>query len=151
MRNLGESWDWKESVFYLIKFSLHSPLRNQGTLALQIADVISHQLSGSKKVLYVSGEESVSQISARVHRIKGSLKDKHAFSRVDLWNEPNLTRIMEVLSPNGVHGALVIDSIQAVYVADVESEAGGMTQINACAKACTRLAKYSGFPVLLIG
>ncbi|KAH9260538.1 DNA repair protein RadA [Batrachochytrium salamandrivorans] len=129
-----------------------SPGIGKSTLALQLADLVSQKLPEGKKLLYVSGEESVQQIGMRTKRLRGSGAEvKLQFDRVDIFNESNLTKVMEMFYPGCEHAALVIDSVQAVFMQDSESDAGGVNQIRACATAAVRLAKASKIPVILIG
>lgn len=124
-------------------------------MALQLSDLIAQKLPDGKRVLYVSGEESVQQIGMRTRRLKAPSIDNSrpslSFERVDIYNEANLSKVLEQFHPACPHGALVVDSIQAVFMQDSESDAGGVNQIRACATAAVRLAKASKIPVILIG
>ena len=111
--------------------------------------MIAQQLPQEKRVLYVSGEESAEQIGMRTKRLKTDKSD--SFRRVDVLNQPNLNKILSRLAPENPHGALIIDSIQTVFLDDVEADSGGVVQIRACALACVHMAKSSKIPVILIG
>lgn len=98
----------------------------------------------SKTVLYVSGEESASQIKMRVDRIgRGS-------ENVLIVCETLLERIMrhvEDINP----GILIIDSIQTIYSEALESSAGSVSQVRECAARLLQYAKTTSTPVILIG
>lgn len=98
----------------------------------------------SKTVLYVSGEESASQIKMRADRIgRGS-------ENVLIVCETLLERIMrhvEDINP----GVLIIDSIQTIYSEALESSAGSVSQVRECAARLLQYAKTTSTPVILIG
>ena len=98
----------------------------------------------SKTVLYVSGEESASQIKMRADRIgRGS-------DNVLIVCETLLERIMrhvEDINP----GILIIDSIQTIYSEALESSAGSVSQVRECAARLLQYAKTTSTPVILIG
>lgn len=98
----------------------------------------------SKTVLYVSGEESASQIKMRADRIgRGS-------ENVLIVCETLLERIMrhvEDINP----GILIIDSIQTIYSEALESSAGSVSQVRECAARLLQYAKTTGTPVIIIG
>ena len=126
-----------------------TPGVGKSTLALQIADMISQQLPNNGRTLYVSGEESVEQVGMRARRIASNREN--AFQQVDILNQPNLNKVLSSIDRDSPHKAVVIDSIQTVFLDDVESDAGGVVQIRACALACVHMAKLSKIPVILVG
>jgi DNA repair protein RadA/Sms len=73
-------------------------------------------------VLYISGEESVEQIGSRADRMRIQTEELYLFSSSDLQDILNKAHR---LSPR----ALIIDSIQTVYLKDVTGSAGGLTQV----------------------
>ena len=98
-----------------------------------------------KRILYESGEESDHQLKMRAERISKELTDN-----VMILCETSLDDIFRHLSdvkPEFV----VIDSIQTISTADVDSSPGSLSQVRECASALLRFAKSSGVPVLLIG
>jgi DNA repair protein RadA/Sms len=130
----------------------------KSTLLLQVALEIAHQQS----VLYVSGEESERQIKMRALRLQrtGQLGEADGREQEEanlpmpedlfLVTETNLATILEHVSeiqPN----LLVIDSIQTVYLAEMDSSAGSVSQVRECASRLRELAKSSGVAVFLIG
>ncbi len=113
----------------------------KSTLLLQLSSVLADQRG---PVLYVSGEESVFQIKMRGERL--GLKSANLY----LLAESNLDRIvehLEQLSPVLV----IIDSIQSVYLEDVGSTAGSVSQLRDCTARLLQLAKGSGVPIFLVG
>ncbi|MDL2227303.1 DNA repair protein RadA [Bacteroidales bacterium OttesenSCG-928-K03] len=112
----------------------------KSTLMLQIAIALN-----DLKVLYVSGEESRSQIKMRYDRIKKNTSDN-----LFLLNETDIDIIFDEikkLNPD----ILIIDSIQTIYNTSFESSAGSIMQIRECTAAFQQYAKSSQVPVFLIG
>jgi DNA repair protein RadA/Sms len=113
----------------------------KSTLLLQA----SAQLAGGERpVLYVSGEESVHQIKMRADRLGLQQPDLFVVSEVSL---DQILIHIEQLNPRLV----VVDSIQAVSSEDLDSSAGSVSQVKACATALLRLAKTNGVPIFLVG
>ncbi len=112
----------------------------KSTLMLQMA----LNLPGLK-VLYVSGEESEQQVKMRAERLAQS-----AFANCYILTETatqNIFKQIELLQPDIV----VIDSIQTLYSAHIESTPGSVSQVKECTAELLRFAKESGTPVFLIG
>jgi DNA repair protein RadA/Sms len=98
----------------------------------------------SKKILYVSGEESASQIKMRADRIgKGS-------DNVFIVCETSLERIFEHIE-SVQPDILIIDSIQTIACDAIESSAGSISQVRECAAQLLQYAKSTITPVMLIG
>lgn len=98
----------------------------------------------NKTILYISGEESASQLKLRAERI-GKVADN-----TFILCETNLESIfnhIENLQPQIV----IIDSIQTIATPDIESAAGSVSQVRECAASLLRYAKQSGVPVILVG
>lgn len=97
-----------------------------------------------KKVLYVSGEESVGQLKLRAERIPGE--------NTQAWfvSETSLEEIFVHLS-NIKPDLLIVDSIQTISTEMAESSPGSVTQVRETAAALLRFAKESATPVILIG
>ncbi len=113
----------------------------KSTLLLQVM----HRLaSAGKKVLYVSGEESASQIRLRADRVGASSKSLYVLVEVSLENI--LTHIKEV-APD----AIVIDSIQTVYSSMLTSAPGSVGQVREASERFIILSKKTGIPVFLVG
>lgn len=98
------------------------------------------------KCVYVSGEESTDQIRMRANRL--GLGD----TSVKLASATNVRDILESVkaSPEGVQ-LLVIDSIQTMYVDNVESAPGTVTQVRTSAQEIIRMAKTKGIAVIFVG
>ena len=118
----------------------------KSTLMLQVA----LNLPGLK-VLYVSGEESEQQIKMRAERLvpdSGQKASKSADTYIlTETSTQNIFKQIEILQPDLV----VIDSIQTLYSAHIESTPGSVSQVRECTAELLRFAKESGTPVFLIG
>ncbi len=97
-----------------------------------------------RTVLYISGEESASQLKLRADRL-GKISD-NTYILCETSLENIFTQI-ENLKP----GLVVVDSIQTIASSSIESAAGSVSQVRECAAALLRYAKTSGVPVLLVG
>ncbi len=98
----------------------------------------------SRKILYVSGEESATQLKLRADRL-GKVSE-NTFILTETRLEGIFTQI-ENIHPE----LLIVDSIQTVMSSDIESAAGSVSQVRECAAALLRYAKESGVPVILVG
>ncbi|GAB2293452.1 hypothetical protein Dimus_027652 [Dionaea muscipula] len=117
----------------------------KSTLLLQIAAIIAEGgVGGPAPVLYISGEESVEQIGNRADRMVIDTEDLFLYSSTDI---EDIFEKIQHLSPR----ALVVDSIQTVYLKGVTGGPGGVTQVKECTSALLRFAKKTNIPVLLIG
>lgn len=127
----------------------------KSTLLLQMALEMAERVEGRKplKVLYVSGEESERQIKMRALRLIRLAEEKLAadFSQdLLLLTETNLDVVLEqvqAVKPD----LLIIDSIQTVYIPELNSTAGSVSQVRECANRLRELAKGSGVAVFLVG
>ncbi|XP_042021704.1 DNA repair protein RadA-like [Salvia splendens] len=113
----------------------------KSTLLLQVAALIAEQIG---RVIYVSGEESVEQIGNRADRLSIETEALFLHSSTDV---EDILEQAQRLSPK----ALVIDSIQTVYLNGVTGSSGGDVQVKECTAALQRFAKKTNIPVLLIG
>lgn len=98
----------------------------------------------SKKILYVSGEESATQLKMRADRI-GRVCDN-----VLIACETSLDNIMKHIEDTNPE-IVIIDSIQTIASDDIESAAGSVSQVRECSARLLKYAKDSGVPVILIG
>ena len=98
----------------------------------------------NRRILYVSGEESGSQLKLRADRL-GKVSD-NTFILCETSLDAIFTHI-ENVKPE----LLVVDSIQTICSADIESAAGSVSQVRECAAALLRYAKESNVPVILVG
>ena len=103
---------------------------------------VSAHLSKREKVLYVSAEESCSQVKMRCSRLKLDS------SNLLLLNETCLEDIEEAI---GDEKFVVIDSIQAVYTSEMSSAAGSVGQVRECAGKLQRIAKSRGITFFIVG
>ena len=110
----------------------------KSTLLLQIA------LSIPKKVLYVSGEESQSQIKMRAERLQ--IKNTNCLILTET-NTQHIFRTIEEVRPEFV----VIDSIQTLYTEYIEASPGSISQIRETTAELIKFAKETATSVLLIG
>lgn len=115
----------------------------KSTLMLQMA----MEMSAQKRVLYVSGEESERQIKMRATRLNG----KTALPKnLLLVTETNLEVILNHINETKPE-LLIIDSIQTVYLSELDSSAGSVSQVRECSSQLRELAKTSGISVFVIG
>lgn len=98
----------------------------------------------NKKILYVSGEESASQLKLRADRL-GKVSE-NTFILCETRLDNIFTQIKNV-EPQIV----IIDSIQTIASDQIESASGSVSQVRECAAALLRYAKESGVPVILVG
>ena len=112
----------------------------KSTLMLQAA----HNFAASSKVLYVSGEESDSQVKLRADRL-GAYSDNLYFL--------GHTDADSVINAAGASSAdvLIVDSIQTMFSGEISSAPGSVSQIRECCMKFMEFAKKSGIPVILIG
>ncbi|PHT88935.1 hypothetical protein T459_11041 [Capsicum annuum] len=118
----------------------------KSTLLLQIAAIVAEgcDMGGPAPVLYVSGEESVEQIGNRADRMRIGTDEIFLYASTDIED------ILEKAQTLSLR-ALVIDSIQTVYLRGVTGSAGGLSQVKECTEALLRFAKKTNIPVFLIG
>ncbi|MGF7075228.1 DNA repair protein RadA [Mucilaginibacter sp. 3215] len=116
----------------------------KSTLMLQLALNMPNQ-----KVLYVSGEESERQIKMRAERLAspgGGVIGEGAYILTETSTQ-NIFKQIESLEPDMV----VIDSIQTLHSAHIESTPGSVSQVRECTAELLRFAKETSTPVFLIG
>jgi DNA repair protein RadA/Sms len=115
----------------------------KSTLMLQMA----MEMGSQKRVLYVSGEESERQIKMRAVRLNGQ---KELPKNLLLVTETNLETILNHIS-EVKPDLLIVDSIQTVYLSNMDSSAGSVSQVRECSSQLRELAKTSGISVFVIG
>jgi DNA repair protein RadA/Sms len=113
----------------------------KSTLLLQVAGRLEAAGHGT---LYVSGEESPLQVKLRADRLEGDTGD------VDLLSETLLETILATSAARGP-AALMVDSIQTIFTADLEGAPGNVGQVRECAARLMRFAKESGTTVFVVG
>jgi len=115
----------------------------KSTLLLQMAV----EMAGKMRVLYVSGEESERQIKMRAMRLQDK---KELPANLLLVTETNLEVILNHV--NDVKpDLLIVDSIQTVYLSQLDSSAGSVSQVRECSSQLRELAKTRGVSVFVIG
>lgn len=113
----------------------------KSTLLLQVCKYLSDD---GRKVLYISGEESLKQIKLRAVRI-GEFTDN-----LLLLCETNLDSIEEAITRRKPE-AVVIDSIQTMYHDEVSAAPGSVSQVREATGILLRLAKDMGIPIFIVG
>jgi len=112
----------------------------KSTLLLQICQFID----ADSRILYVSGEESPSQIKLRAGRLGVDN------SRLSVLAETNINKIIPEIDLNGAE-VVIIDSIQTVYDDEVASSPGTVTQVKQTAMQLIHKAKNEGVTVIIVG
>ena len=115
----------------------------KSTLLLQSLSAMARH----HRVLYISGEESVGQIALRAQRLG---IEAGALPQLRIASEIDLDRILSAIERERPR-AVVIDSIQTLYSAQLGSAPGSVSQVRECAAALTRLAKQSAVNLILVG
>ena len=114
----------------------------KSTICLQVSDQLTKQ---GTTVLYVSGEESVSQTKLRAKRLGQPGADK-----LYIVNQTDLSLITEYI--NQIKPQVVfIDSIQVIFDPGIGSSAGSVSQVRVAAGILTQLAKTTGTSIFIIG
>jgi len=127
----------------------------QGSLVLIAGDpgigksTILLQTSGelcksNKKVLYVSAEESASQIKLRAERLGIKSDNLYIYPQT---NFELIKKHIEEMKPDLV----IVDSIQAIYTSAIQSSAGSVSQIRECCNSLMSLAKTNNVSIIVIG
>lgn len=112
----------------------------KSTLLLQVALQLK-----KLKILYISGEESEQQIKMRAMRMQSS-DFPNCFILTETSTQ-NIFKQIEELQPQLV----IVDSIQTLYSAHIESTPGSVSQIRECTAELLRFAKETNTPVFLVG
>lgn len=112
----------------------------KSTILLQVCQ----RLAQERSVLYISGEESLSQIKLRANRM-GEFKEN-----LKLLCETNLGTIRNVIE-NRRPELVVIDSIQTMYSEEVSSAPGSVSQVRESTNVFMQLAKGLGITIFIVG
>ncbi|MBN1299936.1 MAG: DNA repair protein RadA [Melioribacteraceae bacterium] len=110
----------------------------KSTLVMQAAS------TSDSKVLYVTGEESISQINGRALRLKINSQNVFVLAETDL---DVIINSIEKIQPEIV----IIDSIQTISKSDLDNAPGTITQIRECASHLMQVAKSKNVSIILIG
>ncbi len=98
----------------------------------------------NSKVVYVSGEESLKQLSLRAKRLNLDVKGFYVITETDF---SSIKDLLKETSPSVV----VIDSIQTIYKPDFENAPGTVTQIRECTSEIMQYAKSTNTVFIIIG
>lgn len=112
----------------------------KSTILLQTATY----MAGQQSALYITGEESLSQVAMRAKRLDLPL------THLKVMAETCVERICEVLAQERPQMA-VLDSIQTLYTETIQSAPGGVSQIRESAAILTRFAKHTGTALFIVG
>lgn len=113
----------------------------KSTLLLQMCRCLSQS---NRRILYISGEESLRQIKMRALRI-GEFTDS-----LELYCETNLTQIEAVIEEKKPQ-TVIIDSIQTMYNESVGAAPGSVSQVRESTGVLLRLAKGLGISIFIVG
>ncbi|OUS43665.1 DNA repair protein-like protein [Ostreococcus tauri] len=117
----------------------------KSTILLQLAGLLAESGGADAgPVLYASGEESVEQVGGRAERMGLDSDSIYLYSATRL---ENVLEAVATLKPS----ALVVDSIQTVFLEDATGSPGSVSQVRECATALLHAAKTTGIPVFIIG
>ena len=113
----------------------------KSTLLLQVAGTMAEH---NRVVAYVSGEESISQVKLRSERL--GIRGKGIY----FLSEPDLSAVLESLGELNPDLA-VVDSIQSMYLEDVNATPGSVPQVRECTWRLERWAKENNIPLFITG
>ncbi|MEI7345887.1 DNA repair protein RadA [Dickeya chrysanthemi] len=117
-----------------------NPGAGKSTLLLQTLCKLAEQM----KTLYVTGEESLQQVAMRAHRL--SLPAQH----INMLSETSIEQIC-LIAEQEQPKLMVIDSIQVMHLADIQSSPGSVAQVRETAAYLTRFAKTRGVAIVMVG
>lgn len=118
-----------------------APGIGKSTLLLQVS---AHLSRHNGKILYVSGEESLSQVKLRADRL--GIADDNLY----LYYETNVSEIIRHVT-NMMPAVIVVDSIQTLFAESLSSAPGSVGQVRECAAMLIHTAKITGTPLILVG
>ena len=113
----------------------------KSTILLQTSGELCKQ---GKKILYVSAEESASQIKLRAERLGVKSDNLYIYSQT---NFELIKKHINEMNPDLV----IVDSIQAIYTSTIQSSAGSVSQIRECCNSLMGIAKSSNISIIVIG
>lgn len=117
-----------------------APGIGKSTLLLQIC----RELCKRQKVLYVSGEESESQLKMRAERLGVDAENLLIYAETEM---DELLRAAGDMEPD----ILIVDSIQTMYAPENSTSPGGISQVKDCTMALLQLSKQTGTTVFVVG
>jgi DNA repair protein RadA/Sms len=112
----------------------------KSTILLQLADKL-------QSVLYVSGEESATQIKIRAQRLGVTSK------KISIIEETDIDSVIDSVSSSDAQplGAVIVDSIQTMATSDLSGMAGSVGQVRECTYRLVKLAKSDGVVIFIVG
>jgi len=113
----------------------------KSTLLLQVSDLVAQK---GGKVVYACGEESITQVKLRAERLGVKGEGLFLLSETEL---DTILNTLDTLSPQLV----VIDSIQTVYLPELEGAPGSLSQVRECTLRLMRWAKERAIPIFISG
>jgi len=119
----------------------------KSTLLLQLAFYFAAK---NLKTLYVSAEESSSQLKMRALRLRSVEEDERVAERILVYTESNLEKIIEAIKKSQAD-LVIVDSIQAIYNPNLDSIPGNITQIKECCSNLNKIAKTLALPLFIVG
>lgn len=115
----------------------------KSTLLIMVANAIA--ASQQRPVLYVSAEESVSQLALRARRVGANSEFLY------LADDTDLAAILGQIEALADPALVIVDSVQTVASAEVTGRAGGVAQVSEVSTALTRVAKQQSTCLILVG
>lgn len=113
----------------------------KSTIIIQAASNVAEKYG---KVLYVSGEEAEEQIKMRGDRVcKGNIQNLFLLAET---NMENIIAVINELMPEFI----IIDSIQTMYSAQLNSAPGSVSQVRACGNELMKLGKVKNIPIFIV-
>ncbi|QDP00723.1 DNA repair protein RadA [Thalassotalea sp. PS06] len=116
------------------------PGAGKSTLLLQTMCALAEQMNA----LYITGEESLQQVAMRAHRLELKTDKLKMLSETSV---ENICNIADREKPK----IMVIDSIQVMHMADVQSAPGSVSQVRESAAYLTRFAKQNHVAMIIVG
>ncbi len=113
----------------------------KSTILLQVCRNLAN---AGRKVLYISGEESLKQIKIRANRIGETEGDLKFLCETDL---DDIAAVLTTEKPD----VAVIDSIQTMYVGDIASAPGSVSQVREATNIMMQIAKNNSIAIMLVG
>lgn len=138
---VGEERVYDLTVPGAANFVANDLIVHNSTIITEVAAKLAAREGGA---LYVSAEESAQQLKMRVDRLRLPMK---GFS---VLSETNLDLVLDAAEEEPP-GLLIVDSIQTVYLEDISSAAGSVSQVRGCTERLMRWAKPAQVPVLIVG
>lgn len=113
----------------------------KSTIITQVANIIANQ---GYKILYITAEESLQQVRLRAERL-GTLSENFYILAENSMD--NFVNVIEKLNPD----FLIIDSIQTIYLEDIPSAQGSVSQVRECSAKLMDVAKKNNITIFIVG